>query len=53
MHIESPPLNDEYPERDVDTAERTSSNRVHRLDRYVSSLLRFEEHTGRERQAIN
>ena len=32
---ESPPLNDDYPERDVDAsdldAERTSSNRVHRL----------------------
>ncbi len=26
----SPPLNDEYIERDVDGAERTSSNRVHR-----------------------
>jgi hypothetical protein len=28
---ESPPLNDEYYERDVDGAERTSANRVHRL----------------------
>ncbi len=28
---DSPPLNDEYFERDVDGAERTSSNRVHRL----------------------
>ena len=31
MYTESPPLNDAYPEHDVDTAERTSTNRVHRL----------------------
>ena len=31
MYTESPPLNDAHPEHDVDTAERTSSNRVHRL----------------------
>jgi hypothetical protein len=31
MHTESPPLSDAYPEHDVDTAERTSTNRVHRL----------------------
>ena len=31
MYTESPPLNDAYPERDVDTADRTLSNRVHRL----------------------
>jgi len=31
MYTKSPPLNDAYPEDDVDAAERTSSNRVHRL----------------------
>ncbi|HTE76064.1 MAG TPA: hypothetical protein VK653_04895 [Xanthobacteraceae bacterium] len=35
MYTESPPLNDTFPERDVDAsdpdAERASSNRVHRL----------------------
>ena len=31
MYTESPPLNDAHPEHDVDTAERTSSNRVRRL----------------------
>ena len=31
MYSESPPLNDAYHERDVDTAERISPNRVHRL----------------------
>jgi len=31
MYTESPPLNDDYHERDVDTAERISPNRVHRL----------------------
>ena len=31
MYTESPPLNDAYPEHYIDTAERTSSNRVHRL----------------------
>jgi len=31
MYTESPPLNDDYPEHNVDTAERASSNRVHRL----------------------
>jgi len=31
MYTESPPLNDDYPEHDVDAAKRASSNRVHRL----------------------
>ena len=31
MYTESPPLNDDYPEHDVDTTERASSKRVHRL----------------------
>ena len=35
MYTESPPLNDEHPEHDVDAADldakRTSSNKVHRL----------------------
>jgi hypothetical protein len=31
MYAENLPLNNAYPEHDVDTAERTSSNRVHRL----------------------
>jgi uncharacterized iron-regulated membrane protein len=31
MYTESPPPNDAYPEHDVNTAERASSNRVHRL----------------------
>ena len=31
MYTESPPLNDDYPEHDVGSAERASSNRVHRL----------------------
>ena len=30
MYTESPPLNDAYPENDVDAAEPTSSNRVYR-----------------------
>jgi uncharacterized iron-regulated membrane protein len=31
MYTKSPPLNDDYPEHDVDAAKRASSNRVHRL----------------------
>ena len=31
MYTESPPLNGDYPEHNIDTAERASSNRVHRL----------------------
>jgi hypothetical protein len=31
MYTESPPLKDDYPGHDVDTADRASSNRVHRL----------------------
>jgi hypothetical protein len=31
MYTKSPPPNDAYPEHDVDSAERTPSNRVHRL----------------------
>jgi hypothetical protein len=31
MYTESPPLNEAYPEQNVETAERTASNRVHRL----------------------
>jgi uncharacterized iron-regulated membrane protein len=31
MYTKSPPLNDDYPGHDVDTADRASSNRVHRL----------------------
>jgi hypothetical protein len=31
MYTESPSLNDDYPEDKFDTAERASSNRVHRL----------------------
>ena len=33
MYTESPPLNGAYPEHDVDAAERTSPNKVHRLSR--------------------
>ena len=31
MYTESPPINGDYPEHNIDTAERVSSNRVHRL----------------------
>jgi hypothetical protein len=31
MYTESPPINGDYPEHNIDTAERASSNRVHRL----------------------
>jgi hypothetical protein len=31
MYTESPPLNGDYPDHNVDTAERVSPNRVHRL----------------------
>jgi hypothetical protein len=39
---ESPPRNDEYSERDFDGAERTSSNRVHRLRRGARPSSGFE-----------
>jgi len=49
MYTKSPPLNDAYPEDDVDAAERTSSNRVHRLrpDAFSADFKRSQVARGR------
>ena len=50
MYTESPTLNDAYPE--VDTAERTSSNRVHRPGEFPRSTGFKNTHVASDRPSI-